>query len=69
MGDPVMDVYGALRAAGVSDRQARSAMSTINRQADRIGHLESELRLMRWLIVANVVITMTLAAGHLLGAI
>lgn len=65
MGDPVMDVYGALRAAGVSDRQARSAMSTINRQQDRIGHLESEIKLLRWLLGANMVITLSLAGLHL----
>jgi len=59
-----MDVYGALRAAGVSDRQARSATSTINRQHDRIGHLESEIALLRWLLGANMVITLSLVGLH-----
>ena len=65
MGDPVMDVYGALRAAGVSDRQARSATSTINRQADRIAAMESEIRLLRGLLVANMLVTLGLVAAYL----
>ena len=54
--------YDALRAAGAPDDKAREAAEEIAGFEDRLTRIESDLKLLRWMVGFNLALSMAIAA-------
>ena len=54
--------YDALRAAGAPDDKAREAAEEIAGFEDRLTAIESDLKLLKWMVGFNLALSMAIAA-------
>jgi hypothetical protein len=54
--------YDALRAAGAPEEKAREAAEEIAGFEDRLTAIESDLKLLKWMLGFNLVLSMAIAA-------
>ena len=54
--------YDALRAAGAPDDKAREAAEEIAGFEDRLTGIESDLKLLKWMLGFNLALSMAIAA-------
>ena len=55
-------IYDALRAAGAPDDMAREAAEEIAGFEDRLTGIESDLKLLKWMLGFNLALSMAVAA-------
>lgn len=52
-----MEVYDALREAGASEERSRAAAEAVANYDGRLGGVEGDLLLLKWMVGANVAMT------------
>jgi hypothetical protein len=54
----VRELYDALLAAGVSEEQAGKAAEAVAQWESRLGKLEADLGLLKWMVGVNITLTL-----------
>ena len=62
MATMLAEVYDAFKEAGVSDDKARAAATAMAAYDSRFNKLETELAVVKWMVGANVALTLSLVA-------
>ena len=52
-----MEIYDALREAGASEERSRAAAEAVANYEGRLGGVEADLVLLKWMVGANVAMT------------
>ena len=52
-----MEIYDALREAGASEERSRAAAEAVANYEGRLGGVEADLLLLKWMVGANVAMT------------
>jgi hypothetical protein len=52
-----MEVYDALREAGATEERSRAAAEAVANYEGRLGGVEADLVLLKWMVGANVAMT------------
>jgi hypothetical protein len=54
----VSELYDALKEVGVSDEKARKAAKAVAQWETRLGKIESDLGVLKWMAGTNIVLTL-----------
>lgn len=57
MATMISEVYDALKEAGASEEKARKAAEAIAAYDSRLGKIEADLTLLKWMVGFNLVLT------------
>ncbi len=60
MANMVAELYDALRDAGASEDKARAAATAIADYDARLGKIEADLNLLKWMVGMNVAMTLAI---------
>jgi hypothetical protein len=61
-------LYSALRAADVSEADAVAAAEEVAGFENRLGRIEGDMTLLKWMVGFNLAITLSIAVKQFLGA-
>lgn len=56
----VGSLYDALKSAGVDDEKARKAAEDVASYDNRVGKVESDLTLLKWMVGTNIALTIAI---------
>ena len=60
MGTMIAEMYDALRDAGASEEKARAAATAVAEYDSRIGKIEADVHLLKWMIGFNIALSLAI---------
>lgn len=58
----ITELYDALKDAGASEEKARTAAETVAAYENRLGKMETDLAVLKWMVGANIGLTLMVFA-------